>query len=158
MKICFVCHANVCRSFIAQELLKKFIKDSSIADIEVISRGIFAFEDYPMPQKNIDFLLKNGIVYTAHTPTLIAKYDIATSDLILVMTAKQLEILTDKYAEFTDKIHLFLEFAENKNFDMEDPINKNGKKFEAIGLKIKTAVFNIAKKLNLINLTSTKSL
>ncbi len=153
MKICFVCHANICRSFFAQEFFKKIIKDNNISGIEIISRGIFAFEDCSIPQKNIDFLKKHGIEYKKHTPTLIDKNDILSSDLILVMTNKQLEALIDKYAEFTDKMHLFLYFAENKDYDMEDPINKNGKKFEEIGLKIKTAVQNIAKKLNLINLS-----
>jgi len=151
MKICFVCHANVCRSFLAQELLKKIIYDSRITSIEVISRGVFAFEDCQMPQKNIDFLKKHTIEYKKHTPTLIAKNDIATSDLIFVMTKEQLEILTDKYAEFTDKIHLFLEFADNTKEDMPDPIGKTGKQFDKIATKIKEAVLKTAKKLNLTN-------
>ena len=151
MKICFICHANVCRSFMAQEFLKKIVKDNKINNIEVISRGVFAFEDFSIPEKNIDFLLKNDIEYKKHTPTLISKNDIETSDLIFTMTREQMETLIDKYAEYSDKIHLFLDFAENKYADLEDPINKNGKKFEEIGLKIKTAVYSIAKKLNLIN-------
>lgn len=149
MKICFICHANVCRSFMAQELLKKVVKDNKINGIEVISRGVFAFEDYPIPKKNIDFLLKNGIEYTKHTPTLISKEDIATSDLIFTMTCEQMEILIDKYAEYSDKIHLFLEFAFNKREDMPDPIGKTGKQFDKIALKIKDAVFEISKKINL---------
>ena len=149
MKICFICHANVCRSFMAQELLKKVVKDNKINGIEVISRGVFAFEDYPIPKKNIDFLLKNGIEYTKHTPTLISKNDIATSDLIFTMTCEQMEILIDKYAEYSDKIHLFLEFACNKREDMPDPIGKTGKQFDKIALKIKDAVFEISKKINL---------
>jgi len=148
MKICFVCHANVCRSFLAQEFLKKIIIENNIKGIEVISRGVFVFEDYPIPQKNIDFLLKNGIEYKKHTPTLIAKNDVLTSDLILVMTAEQLEILTDKYAEFTDKIHLFLEFAINTKEDMPDPIGKTGKQFDKIATKIKEAVLKTVQKLH----------
>ncbi|MDD5021033.1 MAG: hypothetical protein PHR82_02715 [Endomicrobiaceae bacterium] len=148
MKVCFVCHANVCRSFLAQELLKKVVKDSTITGIEVISRGVFAFEDYPMPQKNIDFLLKNGIEYKKHIPTLINRDDVATSDLILVMTTEQLEILTDKYSEFIDKIHLFLEFAVNTKEDMPDPIGKTGKQFDKIAIKIKEAVLKILQKIN----------
>jgi protein-tyrosine phosphatase len=151
MKICFVCHANVCRSFLAQEFFKKIISDSLITGTEVISRGVFAFEDCQMPQKNIDFLIKNGIEYKKHTPALIAKDDIVTSDLIFVMTNEQLELLTDKYAEFTDKIHLFLEFADNTKEDMPDPIGKTGKQFDKIATKIKEAVLKTAKKLNLTN-------
>jgi hypothetical protein len=102
-----------------------------------------------MPQKNIDFLIKNGIEYKKHTPALIAKDDIVTSDLIFVMTNEQLELLTDKYAEFTDKIHLFLEFADNTKEDMPDPIGKTGKQFDKIATKIKEAVLKNSKKLNL---------
>lgn len=153
MKICFICHANICRSFLAQEFFKKIISDSRITGTEVISRGVFAFEDCQMPQKNIDFLKKHGIEYEKHTAKLISREDILTSDLVFVMTSKQLETLIDKYPEFSDKIHLFLEFAQNENKDMQDPINENGRKFEEIGAKIKTAVINIAKKLDLIDLS-----
>lgn len=153
MKVCFVCHANICRSFLAQEFLKKIISDSRITGVEVISRGVFAFEDCQMPQKNIDFLKKHGIEYKKHTAKLISREDILTSDFVLAMTSVQFETLIDKYPEFSDKIHLFLEFSQNENKDMQDPINKNGKKFEEIGSKIKTAVTNIAKKLNLIDLS-----
>jgi len=137
----------------AQEFLKKIVSDSRIKGIDVISRGIFAFEDSRMPQKNIDFLKKHGIEYKTHTAKLISKEDILTSDLIFAMTSKQIETLIDKYPEFSDKIHLFLNFAQNENKDMQDPVNKSGRKFEEIGLKIKTAVLNIAQKLNLIDLS-----
>ena len=76
MKICFVCHANVCRSFMAQELLKKFLKEKGITDTEIFSRGTFVYSHLQVPQKIKNFLKKNDIEYTEHTQTLISKQDL----------------------------------------------------------------------------------
>lgn len=150
MKICFICQANVCRSFISQELLKKFISDAKRKDFDVISRGIFVLSEYSVPQKIKDFLSKNDIKYNGHTPTQYSKHDLQTSDLILVMTKEQLELINDNYAQFSDKMYLFLKYCYGTDKDLEDPINKNGSKFSAIADKIKEAVIETAKKLKII--------
>ena len=56
MKICFICHANICRSFISQEILKCLLQKDNRTDIEVISRGTYALDYLIVPQKIKDFL------------------------------------------------------------------------------------------------------
>ncbi|MDD5102478.1 MAG: hypothetical protein PHH62_05800, partial [Endomicrobiaceae bacterium] len=105
MKICFICHANICRSFMAQEILKKIINDNNRNDITVISRGTYVLSQFSVPQKIKDFLKKNYIEITEHIPTQYSKEDLASSDFIFVMTKDQLKLLNDNYAQFSDKTY-----------------------------------------------------
>ena len=51
MKICFICHANICRSFISQEILKSLLRKDNRTDIEVISRGTYVLDYLTVPKK-----------------------------------------------------------------------------------------------------------
>lgn len=149
MKICFICHANICRSFMAQEILKKFIIDDNRNDIKVISRGTYVLSQFLVPQKIKDFLKKNNIEYTEHIPTQYSKEDLASSDLIFVMTKDQLKLLNDNYAQFSDKTYLFLEYCLDINKDMLDPIDKKGTAFDTIANDIKKAILLLYNKIKL---------
>lgn len=148
MKICFVCHANICRSFLAQEILKSLAARRGRGDVTVFSRGVYAREDLRPPQKIKAFLAEQDINYdNAHTPALISRQDIENADLVLVMTKDQLEQLADKYSEHSGKIHLFLNYACGIEKDTEDPVALSGRAFERIALKIKDAVHKLMAKI-----------
>lgn len=149
MKICFVCSANICRSFLAQELLKKFLKEKEIADIEVCSRGTFVFPNLQIPQKIKNFLKSNNIEYIGHNPTLISKQDFETSDIILVMTNNQYEEITDKYSQYYDKIYLLSDYCYGKRKDIEDPIDKEGLLFSKIATNLKQTIKDLSEKLTI---------
>ncbi len=147
MKICFICHANVCRSFLAQEFLKKILSENKRADIEVISRGTYVLPHFEVPQKIKNFLLKENIIYNGHAPALYSRNDLESSDLILAMTSEQLEELEDKYPQFSDKMRLFLDYCVNICEDMQDPITKENSTFDKIAYGIKNAVAALYSKL-----------
>lgn len=143
MKICFICHANICRSFISQEILKNLLQKDNRTDIEVISRGTYVLDYLTVPDKIQSFLAKNNIAYKSHIPKQYSKEDIVSSTLVFVMTNQQYDEITDKYSEFSDKIHILEQFVSNKTRDIEDPISLEGKSFK----KAATAIKNIILKL-----------
>ena len=147
MKICFICHANICRSFISQEILRDLLKKNNRNDIEVISRGTYVLPHITVPKKIKDFLSKNDIVFNNHIPTQYSKQDLFSSDFIFVMTQDQYDEITDKYAEFSDKIHLLGEFISNKTRDIDDPISLVGKSFEKSVTNIKNLIYSLYQKL-----------
>ena len=147
MKICFICHANVCRSFISQEILKDLFKKNNKKDVEVISRGTYVLPHITVPNKIKDFLLSNNIVYNNHIPTQYSKQDLSSSDYIFVMTQDQYDEITDKYAEFSDKIFLLGEFISNKTRDIDDPISLVGKPFEKAANNLKNLIYSLYEKL-----------
>jgi protein-tyrosine phosphatase len=149
MKICFICHANICRSFISQEILKYLLQKDNRTDIEVISRGTYALDYLTVPSKIKDFLLENDIIYKSHTPTQYSRQDIASSDFIFVMTKQQYDEITDKYSEYSDKVYILEQFVSNKTRDIEDPISLEGKKFKKSANNLKNLILNLYKnKLN----------
>jgi len=147
MKICFICHANICRSFSAERLLKALLKKNRNTGIEVISRGFYASPNYEVPSKIKDFLTDNGADYENHTSTQLSQEDLDTSDLIFVMESPHLEMLLDNYPQYTDKIFLLLDYAYDKEEDMPDPISKTGRAFNKIMEQLKKAVDEIYKKI-----------
>ena len=146
MKICFICHANICRSFISQEILKYLLRKDNRNDIEVISRGTYVLPHIIVPNKIKDFLLKNDITFNNHVPTQYSKQDLSSSDFIFVMTQDQYDEITDKYAEFSDKIYLLGEFVSNKTRDIDDPISLAGKAFEKSANNIKNLIYSLYQK------------
>ena len=130
MKILFICLANVCRSYMAQEILKNLSKKDNKIDIEVFSRGTFVDPEIRVPKKINDFLLKNNIDPSPHVPTQYSKKDLEISDLILVMEQYQYDDIIDRYSEFTDKIYLLNEYISENRKNVPDPIGLNGTAFE----------------------------
>ena len=147
MKICFVCHANICRSFMAQELLKQKFAQAGFK-AEVISCGLYAYSYMRVPQKVTDYLKSQNIVLQPHTPALLDKETIKNCDIILVMEQGQIDEILDRHAEFSNKIFLLAAFSSNKEADIKDPIGLQGNAFTKAADNLKKEIEAIADKIS----------
>ena len=125
MKILCICHANICRSFMAQEFLKQLLPEA-----EVFSRGLYADKSYQVPQKVQDVLSEHQIQFSGHTSTQLTPDDLAQADLIFCMEQAHEERLLDRYPQYTDKLWLLTDFALDEPQDLIDPISLSGRSFE----------------------------
>lgn len=125
MKLLCICHANICRSFMAQEFLRKLLPGAT-----VFSRGLYADPTYVVPQKVIQALATHQINFTGHTSTPLTVDDLAQADLIFCMEKSHEERLLDRYPQFTDKIWLLTDFATHTSEDIADPIVLEWRSFE----------------------------
>jgi len=146
-KVCFVCHANICRSFSAECFLIDFLKKAGRKDVEVISRGIYAQSYFEVPSKITNFLASKGIEQPPHSATLLTRQDMQSSDLILTMTEDQKEYILDKYAEFSDKIYTLIEYTYGKEESIKDPISLSGRSFDKVLEEIYKVVKALAQKI-----------
>ncbi|MDR3112795.1 MAG: hypothetical protein LBU09_00280 [Endomicrobium sp.] len=128
MKICFICSANVCRSYVCQKLFNHYASLNNLT-ASAVSAGIFAQSYYEVPQKIKNYLSSKGVKESRHVPKFISKENLENSDLILVMENSHYEILTEKYPHFTAKIYLFNDYIFGKEKDVNDPISQTGQKF-----------------------------
>lgn len=142
MKILFICHANICRSFAAQELLKRYLPE-----VEVFSRGMYADPAYTVPQKIWDYLQTKAVAPSAHQSTLLCKQDLERADYVFVMEQKQADLLLDRYAQYTDKIYLLSDFAFDQPTDVADPVGLSGRAFVKQMDLLDKAVRSCAEKL-----------
>lgn len=125
MKILCICHANICRSFLAQEFFKQLLPGAT-----VFSRGLYADPTYVVPDKVKHSLSSHGIAFTGHTSTPLSPSDLQQADLIFCMEQAHEEYLLDRYPQYTDKLWLLNDFAFDKTQDLPDPISLEGRAFE----------------------------
>ena len=146
-KICFICHANICRSFGAQCIFNYLAAKDNNSEIVAISRGIYAQDFYAVPDKLWAFLKSKGIEKTEHKSTLLTKEDLENCDLILTMTDDQKEYILDRYAQFTDKVFLLKEFVYDKEDEVKDPISFSGSSFNKVMEQIYKTVVDLYEKI-----------
>ena len=146
-KICFVCHANICRSFSAECFLQDFLSKAGRSDIDVISRGIYAQSYFEVPSKITNFLASKGIKQPPHTATLLTRQDMQDCTLVLTMTEDQKEFILDNYAEYSDKVFTLHEYVYDKEESIKDPISLSGRSFEKVLEEIYKTVKDLADKI-----------
>ncbi len=124
MKLLFICQANICRSFMAQEFFKQLLPGHL-----VYSRGLYANPAYEVPPKVRQALSAHQIPFTEHTSTQLSPADLQQADFIFCMEQSHADRLLDRYAQYTDKIWLLTDFACAKPQDLPDPIGLEGRVF-----------------------------
>lgn len=127
MKIMFICTGNICRSAMADWLLKQKIKETGIGDIEVCSCGIYA-QDGDTPTYEAKSVMQDeyGIDISSHRATNIRNSKIKEMDLILCATMRHKEAVIDIYPELKEKVFTMKEYINydrkyHDKIDIKDP-------------------------------------
>lgn len=90
-KVVFVCSGNTCRSPMAEWMFKKALKEKSINDIEVISRGICC-TDGQAATENAFFAMKtDGIDLSSHSSKKLSDEDFSKESLFICMTCEHMK-------------------------------------------------------------------
>ena len=108
-KVLFLCHGNICRSPMAEFILKELVKKLKLED---------DFSVYP-PVK--DLLRQKGIDCSAKRARQVTVQDLKVFDYIIAMEQFNLDNLYALYPK-TDKskVYLLLDFTDNPK-DIDDP-------------------------------------
>lgn len=121
-KIMFICTGNICRSAMAEWLMKKLVKDNN-KEAKVYSSGIFA-EDGDMPTYNaIQAIKEYGVDLREHRATNIRSSKIEDMDIILCATNSHKNNVINMYPNLKDKIYTIKEYAgfNESDLDIQDP-------------------------------------
>ena len=94
-RILFVCTGNTCRSPMAEAILKQKLKWAGIRGVVVSSAGIQAEEGEKMSPNAFLALKQLGIVNYAFRSRRLTEKMMARSDLVIVMTERQWDLLCD---------------------------------------------------------------
>ena len=108
-RILFVCHGNICRSVMAEYIMKyltnnssDYLIDSAATSYEEIGNDIYYEAKHT--------LNKHSIPFTRHNARHIKKEDIENFDLIIGMDEENI-IDLNHYFHNSEKIHKLLEFV-----------------------------------------------
>ena len=125
--ILMVCVGNICRSPMAEGLLKKYSDEKKI-NLHVSSAGLSAMLGYSADLFAVDVMRHRGIDISQHQPRQVTQEILSAVDLILVMEAWQQKEIGCLFPSVYGKVHKLGKWA---NFDVPDPYRKSFEHFES---------------------------
>ena len=124
MRILFICHGNICRSPMAEYIMKEMVKREGVAgDWEIesaaVSREEIGNPVYPPARRK---LLEQGIPCGHHAARQMTRADYDRFDLLIGMDSANLRNMRRFYGgDPAGKIHMLLEYAGRPGEEVADP-------------------------------------
>lgn len=118
--ILFVCTANICRSPVAEGLLRQRLEADGLYSWRVSSAGTWAQLRRGAASTSIQLMAERGIDISGHRAREVTAEMLGDADLILCMEAGHAEALRVEFPEAADRIYLLSEMAGDSQ-NVEDP-------------------------------------
>lgn len=127
--IVFVCTGNICRSPMAEGILRARLSPRSAEFASVSSAGVAAPPGMPASLNSVRACHRHGIDITGHRSSLVTRDLVTSADLILVMEDHHREALVDSWPQAAGRTCLLSEYASNGSGEpargVPDPIGQD---------------------------------
>lgn len=133
-QIVVVCTANICRSPMAEALLRHALdaEEEPLRSLKVVSAGVSAYSGEPASANSIKALKSVGIDISQHQSRSISQHLIDQAFVVLGMTRSHLLTLNAYFPESSDRYHLFREFLpEDSTMEIPDPFGADLRAYES---------------------------
>lgn len=123
-KIMFVCHGNICRSPMAEFLLKDMVAKKGIAADFIIASCATSREEIGNPVHHGTRKILSALGISAHGKTAVqlTKKDYETYDYLIAMDSNNIRnIMRIIGADSMGKVSLLLDYADRKGESIADP-------------------------------------
>ena len=124
MRVMFVCTGNICRSAMAEGILKKLVKENNL-NIEVCSCGVYAGDGDYASFNAIEAAKYYDVDISNHKATNIRNSQIEEMDIILCATNSHKNVVISMYPNLMNKVYTMKEYAgldkDGKDMDVKDP-------------------------------------
>ena len=145
LQILFVCTGNVCRSAMAEGILKKMIAENYKDLIIVKSAGTNTITSMSATAFSQEAAKDNGINISSHRSKPLTESLAAKNDLIFVMTQEHIEFIKAYFMKHLDKVYALKKFNKPKvkNIDIDDPIGGSLNSYKKIFKEINKEIERI---------------
>ena len=123
-KIIFICHGNICRSPMAEYVMKHLVKEQGRESEFEITSGAVSREEigndiYPPAKRKLQ---EKGVEFSKHRAHQITPDEFSENDIIITMDSSNMRLLGRIVPnwEETGKVHLMMEYAGSTR-DVADP-------------------------------------
>lgn len=122
LKILFVCHGNICRSPMAEFVMRDMLKKHGITDI-ITSSAATSTEELGngVHRGTAAILARLGIDCSGKRARQITVSDYAEYDLLIGMDTENIRNMTRYWGDKQQKIRKLLDFTERRGEDISDP-------------------------------------
>jgi protein-tyrosine-phosphatase len=119
--ILIVCTANICRSPMAEVLLRRKLEAEEVPGTwRVSSAGTWAEDGYPASEHGVRVMAERGLDTSEHRSRSVTEAMLQSADLVLTMTAAHAESLRAEFPAYGFKVHRLTEMAAMP-YDVADP-------------------------------------
>lgn len=124
IKVMFVCHGNICRSPMAEYVLKDMVNKKGVKGDFIINSSATSYEEIgnPVHKGTKNKLYEMGIPCGNHKAIRLTKEDYNYYDYIIAMDSNNLRNI-DRIigADSQNKVYLLLDFTDRKGESIADP-------------------------------------
>ncbi|WP_341317181.1 low molecular weight protein-tyrosine-phosphatase [Paraburkholderia sp. IMGN_8] len=143
-----VCHANICRSPMAEVLLRKYLPQVTVA-----SAGIQALVGYPAASHAFEVAAAQGFDLASHRARNLDAAQCTRADLILVMEDVQRRYVETRYP-FTRGRVFCLGITNGRPADIPDPYGGQRSAFEQCMTRLEHSVTAWRERINSLHADS----
>lgn len=122
IKILFICYGNICRSPMAEFILKDMVKQQKLEDQFEIASAATSTEEIgnPVHPGTVNKLREYGISTAGKYAVRVNKQDYEKYDYLICMDNYNIKNLAKIFGQKTEKIYKLLQFA-GSDADVDDP-------------------------------------
>jgi protein-tyrosine-phosphatase len=115
-----ICTANICRSPVAEGLLRDRLRQRGLLDWTVSSAGTWAQVERGASENSVVVMNERGLDINSHVSRMVKREHLCQADLVLCMESGHAEALRAEFYQYAPKIHLLTEMA-GRHYSISDP-------------------------------------